>query len=388
MRVLFVVTSLPGHLNPMIGVAQHLERAGHDVEFASMLEDVSARVRNAGLAAHCHVAGAWRQQSNPGRRADLTAMLRSPRLARSYYRHMSISCVPTQLATLRPIVRSRRFDVIATDPLVYAGAIVAEQEGLRWAAISTQLLALAPPDFHCPYTIYLDDLEPERARLLAAEGVTIRCTRGEMVSPWLNTNFATEALAPSGHAICVGPPIPLGRRGDEATLPWDRLRSDKPLVYVSFGSHLAPPIEVFEAVANALTPDEADIVLATGDADVPPLPPHVIAVPWAPQLALLERASVMVTHGGANSVAEALRFGVPMLVVPLGHEQPLQAHLIEQSGAGLALALEDASSTAFASALRTLLGDGSQRKRAGEIGRSYAAADGSRRTAELLEQPR
>jgi len=383
-RVLFVVFSLPGHLNPLLGVAQHLEHAGHDVEIASM-EDISARVATAGLAARCHVAGSWRRPANPGRRADFAALLRNPRIARAWYQHMLITPASAEAAALRQIVRTSRPDVIATDALAYAGAIVAEQERVPWASISTQLLALAPPDFHCEYTHYLDALAAARDQLFAAEGVTLRCERGEVRSPWLSTVFATDALAPaSGDATCVGPPVPLGNRGDEASLPWNRLRSDKPLVYVSFGSHLAPPTAVLESIANALTGDEADIVLATGDADISSVPDHVIAVPWVPQLAVLARARIMITHGGANSVAEALRRGVPLLVVPLGHEQPLQAHLIERAGAGVTLALEDASPTAFAQALRTLLADGPHRERAGELGRSYAAANGSRRTAELL----
>jgi zeaxanthin glucosyltransferase len=384
-RILFVVFSLPGHLNPLLSIAQHLEHAGHDVELASM-DDISERVVKAGLAARCHIAGTWRRPPNPGRRAELAAVLRNPRIARLWYQHMLISPVPAEVVALREIVRASRPDVIATDALAYAGAIVAQQEQVPWASISTQLLALAPPEFHCPYMRYLDELATARDRLFSAEGITLRCARGEAISPWLSTVFATDALAlaSSDHATCVGPPVALGGRGDEATLPWDRLRGDKPVVYISFGSHLAPPNEVLESAANALTAHEADVILATGDADIGSLPAHVIAVPWAPQLSVLERARVMITHGGANSVAEALRYGVPLLVLPLGHEQALQAHLIERSGAGLALALEHTSRTAFATALRTLLADGPHRARAAELGRSYASANGSQRAAELL----
>lgn len=384
MRILFVVFPEPGHLHPMIGIAQHLVRAGHEVELFSM-EDLTDRLAAAGLAVPCHVAGGTGGGRRERRGAELLALLGKPELARRWLRYALLSQVPVQAAALRDLVLARRPDVIATDPFAYAAVLVAEETRLPWAALSTQLLALAPPDFRCAYTDHLAELGVERDRMFAAAGVTARFVHGEAVSPWLSTVFATPALAPCGHALGVGPALPVGRRGDEPAFPWERLRADRPLVYASFGSQLAPPPVVYAALADALGPDEADVVIATGDtALAEPLPPHVIAVPWAPQLALLERARVMVTHGGANSVAEALRRGVPLVVVPLGHDQPLQACLVERAGAGIALATDAATSDALAAALRTLLAEGSQRRRAAEIGRSYAASDGARRAAELL----
>jgi len=156
-----------------------------------------------------------------------------------------------------------------------------------------------------------------------------------------------------------------------------------PLVYAAFGSQIAPPAGLVTALANALGAGEADVVIASSDADLSPQP-HVVCVSWAPQLALLGRARAMVTHGGANSVAECLARGVPPLVVPLGADQPLQAYLVERAGAGLALAPEAATEDALAAALRALLADGPHRRRAADIGQSYAAADGSRTLARHL----
>jgi zeaxanthin glucosyltransferase len=384
MRVLFVVFAEPGHLHPMIGVAQHLVSAGHAVDFFSM-DDLTARLQAAGLDARCYTAGVGAAGPRRARRGtDLLALLNKPALARRWYRHVLVSQVPAQLAALREVVRRTRPDVIATDPFAYAGVIAAEQAHVPWAAVSTQLLALAPPDFRSPYTDYLEELAAERDRLFAAEGVAVRFVRGEAVSPALTTVFATAELAAGGHATCVGPAPPLGVRGDERSFPWERLRADKPLVYASFGSQLAPPTGVYEALATAVGPDEADVVIATRDGELAALAPHVTVVAWAPQLALLERARVMVTHGGANSVAEALACGVPLLIVPLGYDQPLQGCLVERAGAGIALEPEAATRDAIAAALRALLADGPQRRRAAELRASYTATNGSRRVAELL----
>ncbi|MGE9290380.1 MAG: glycosyltransferase, partial [Puniceicoccales bacterium] len=43
---------------------------------------------------------------------------------------------------------------------------------------------------------------------------------------------------------------------------------------------------------------------------------------WVPQLALLRRAAVMVTHGGLNSIMECVNLSVPMVILPCQRDQP------------------------------------------------------------------
>jgi MGT family glycosyltransferase len=286
-------------------------------------------------------------------------------------------------------VRAFRPDVIATDPLAYAGAIAGEQHGIPWAAISSSLVAIRPRGFRCDYIDHLEALAPERDRMCAAAGVTLRFASGEAVSPSLNTVFATAALdvgeTEHSHAIRVGPSSVLGSRGDETEFPWHRLRADRPLLYAAFGSQLAPPASAFQAIAEGVDPEVADLVLAFSDADVlPALPDHAIVVRWAPQRQLLQRAAAMVTHGGANSFSEGLTAGTPMLVVPIGHEQPVQAELAVRCGAGRALAPAQLTAARMRALAGELLEDGPLRSRAAELGRSYAAADGAKQAAELL----
>ena len=393
LRCLFVAFPQPGHLNAMICIAQRLAHDGHDVSFASM-EDVSARLAAAGLPPRCDVVrstahGVESRRAMQGR--QLTQLLRTSAFAKKWVHYTLMAQVPAQIAGLRELVRARRPDVIVTDPLLYAAAVVAEQESIPWAAVSILQLALTPQDLRWPYLDSLEDpaLVAERDRLFAAEGVAPRVELGEVVSPHLFMLFAIDALAASkriDHAICVGPMSPLGSRGDEPAFPWERLRDRKPLVYASFGSQLAPEPSVYTALCNALGPDEADVVIAYGDPAQAPetAPPHVTCVRWAPQLALLDRAAVMVTHGGANSVAECLMRGVPPLVVPLGYDQPLHACLVERAGAGIALAPEHATDERVRAALRELLADGPHRRRARELATAYTGRDGARRAADLI----
>src|SRR5262249_27043074 len=149
--------------------------------------------------------------------------------------------------------------------------------------------------------------------------------------------------ADNSHSFMVGPSLPFGERGDAPAFPWERLQEDGALVLAAFGGKWSPPAAALEAIAQALRADEGQLVLALKERISEPfvqkLPEHVIAVEYAPQLALLARARAMITHGGANSVGECLAAGRPMLVVPLLHDQPLSALLVERAGAGRTLLL-------------------------------------------------
>ena len=110
---------------------------------------------------------------------------------------------------------------------------------------------------------------------------------------------------------------------------------------------------------------------------------HVILAPYVPQREMLERASVFVTHGGYNSVAESIRAGKPMLVIPLAIDQPVQAHYVERAGFGVSLRPEDATTPAVGAALEMLLdpGRGYRSRVQAVVG---ACGDSARTIAEMV----
>ena len=68
---------------------------------------------------------------------------------------------------------------------------------------------------------------------------------------------------------------------------------------------------------------------------LPPVPPNFVVAPAMPQLEVLERTDAFVTHGGANSVHEGLDAGVPLIVVPLFGDQPLNGDRVASLVAGV-----------------------------------------------------
>ena len=67
------------------------------------------------------------------------------------------------------------------------------------------------------------------------------------------------------------------------------------------------------------------------------LPANIAIHGWLPQIAVLKRASLFITHGGLNSIHDGLYFGVPLLLCPQQEEQTLNATRVVDLGAGLLL---------------------------------------------------
>jgi len=396
MRVLLVAIPEPGHLNASICVAQNLVASGHEIAFFTN-DDITPRLARAGL--ECpgfHVA-----KKNPARFAGprtrtLGKLLGTPAWRVKWTYYLLLGTLDAQIARLREVVAEFRPDVISTDPMAYAGVIVAEQEGIPWAGVATNLACLAPPDWDCPMFEDLRAHVAKRDEVFATHGVTVTFDRGDAISPWLNVVFTTETFIPrslSGnqHAHLVGPSRPRSRRGDEPEFPWDRLDPKRPLIYMAYGggTQMSFDAAIFSTIAEATRPLGAQVVMSLGDlaneAFARELPPHVVPVSFAPQLALLARATAMVGHGGANSVMESLDAGRPSLILPLTHEQPLQGRFVEAAGAGFHVRPEDLTVPLATELLGRLLEDtSSQRARAQEIGASYATRDGAATTSDLL----
>jgi UDP:flavonoid glycosyltransferase YjiC (YdhE family) len=144
--------------------------------------------------------------------------------------------------------------------------------------------------------------------------------------------------APQRHY--AGPTIDFDRT--EPDFEWRRLAPDRPLVYCSLGSqgHLsASTRRILRAAIDAIAgrPDWQGVV-AVG----PHLPiedfrsprDNVVVVSFAPQLQILRRASLMITHGGLATVRECIYHGVPMVVFPLVRDQPGNAARVVYHGLG------------------------------------------------------
>lgn len=146
-------------------------------------------------------------------------------------------------------------------------------------------------------------------------------------------------------------------RGDPEVTDW-LAASDAPLVYVSLGSFLSVRSDVLARIAEALRGLDVRVALAAGSTPVEELgevPRSWLVRPFLPQVTLLRGAALAVSHGGNNSVTEALTAAVPLLLLPLSTDQFAGAAAVEEAGLGEALDPNAASAVELRAAARRLL---------------------------------
>lgn len=196
----------------------------------------------------------------------------------------------------------------------------------------------------------------------------------------------------SGGLHYLGPCV--DRERAEPPLPPELASGDAPLILCSLGSHgdrVRAHRHFFQAVIDAVSRrPEWRLLMAVGGqvgADgFGPLPSNVTVMDRVPQLSALKRASVMITHGGLNSVKECICLGVPMIVQPLVFDQPGNAARVVHHGLGLRGDIRQASAERLGAQLDEVLGNPAYRTRVRALQREFLDADASGLGARTIEQ--
>ncbi|GAE89803.1 macrolide glycosyltransferase [Acetivibrio straminisolvens JCM 21531] len=103
-----------------------------------------------------------------------------------------------------------------------------------------------------------------------------------------------------------------------------------------------------------------------------------------PQLSVLKQADIFVTHGGMNSVSEALVHGVPMVVIPFMSEQPTNARRIEELGLGKKLDYSTINSESLKTTVLSVMKDEGILANVSRIQRKMLDAPGNRGGAAMI----
>ncbi len=131
---------------------------------------------------------------------------------------------------------------------------------------------------------------------------------------------------------------------------WAPTGDPRPLVYITFGTlagGIAHIRSIYRTSLDAVADLPVRVLLTTGrgvDADaLGAIPANVHVEAWIPQRDVWPHVAALVCHGGSGTLLGGLAAGVPMVVVPFGADQPHNARLVTQAGAGLAVTKPDAS---------------------------------------------
>lgn len=377
-RFLFVVPPLAGHIHPAAALAGRLTARGHEVAWAGhppAIHDVTG----AGTRVYpCARPGT--EERPPGLRA-FTAL-------RFLWEDVLVPLAHAMVPGVERAVRSFRPDVIVADQQAFAGALVAERMGIPYATSAT-----TSAEFE-NYLHGMDKVGEWIGGLLGRLRADLGDPRQDhdlRFSPHLVLAFTSTALVGSCPAVpqarFVGPPITA--RHDSTRFPWEWIDADRRTVLISVGTvnadtgvrflrECAAAVEERGAALQAVVVDPGRALAGRHDADV-------LALARVPQLALMEKVSAVICHAGHNTVAEALYWGVPLVVAPIRDDQPVIAAQVEAAGAGIRVRFGRGDRHTLGAALDRILDDPSYGAAARRIGESFHAAGGTESAATCLE---
>jgi MGT family glycosyltransferase len=209
----------------------------------------------------------------------------------------------------------------------------------------------------------------------------------------LNIVFIPREFQPAGETfddryVFVGPSI-LARH-EALDFSFERLSNDRPLLYISLGSIFTNQPEFYKQCFAAFADQPWQVVLSIGKhldlATLGAVPENFLLSPYVPQLDILPRTSLFVTHAGTNSVMEGMYFGVPMVLIPQQPEQGMHAQRVVDLGLGVLLDKENVTASTLREAVDRVAHNAAYRERAQQMQQSIRTSGGYQQAADALIQ--
>ncbi|MFV0309999.1 MAG: glycosyltransferase [Desertimonas sp.] len=312
-RVLFVTWHGGGNVNPVVAIGQQLRTLGHDVRVLAPYS-LTTRFERAGLPFQAFDTSAqWDSAALADIVADeldhLTSIGEAPALAVVDYMLPGALCA-TEAAGQRTValVHTLYASLLAdgTPGPMGIAATVDEINALR------RHLGLDPVD---RLGALLD--RTERIMVVVPEEVDAPHERSPRVA------YVGPVFEPAG---------------DDAG--WTPPPGDGPLVVVSLGTTDMDEIPVLNRVLGALAHERARVVATVGDhIDLFDLatPANAQVTRFVQHAAILPHADLVISHGGIGTALASMAYGVPVLFLPLGRDQPANATAIAALGAARVL---------------------------------------------------
>jgi MGT family glycosyltransferase len=303
-------------------------------------------------------------------------------------------------------------DVAVVDTMIFPAMFGAEVAGVRVVIV-----------MHGPYLIPRPDVPPLGTGLMPAKGVlgrlrdrsaaTVTNAVFRSAMPALNRTRAEVGLAPVSDLpelmsradrvlVCSSPSFDFApgsvpanvcyvgpQLDDQPSGATGRSWAGSPgLVLVGLSSTVMRQEGLLQRAADALGQLPVRGLVTTGPAVDPAVisaPDNVTVTRWVRHADVLPHCSAVITHGGHGTVLKALIAGVPLVLVPLGRDQPDNAARVIHAGAGIRLR-KNTSTAALRTAIARVTDDPHYRTAARRMAARLAAERDDNYAVDELEQ--
>jgi len=393
-KVIFFGVDLHGHVNPTLGLVAKLIERGEEViyycsdAFKDKIEQTGASFRS--------YRGLLGFGTHDGTGIDTFLVFADFLMDKS---RILTEALSEEVAQLRP-------DYIVHDAFSLWGKRLADQLGVPGIAFFANFpfideMADRDPEFFMVYVLRAEGdplyeknkgkhdiyrkLLDKLSRMIALRYSLpplniindVFCSKQPLNLVFTSRSFQIHADAFDDSHLFAG--YSLYPRQEPVTFPYELL-DGRPLVYIAFGTILSELSELYETCFSAFGDSRFQVVMSVGPkmnaADWSGAPDNFIVLPYVPQLEILEKADVFITHGGANSIYESICCHVPMVVLPQVFDEYMGALMVEQAGAGLYIRNKQIDASVLKVAVEAIVSDPAYRENCRRVQQTFEATGG------------
>ncbi len=367
MKVLFINLPYYGHVIPTVGLVRELVKAGHQVTYL-LPNDWADKIVDSGAAFLGY-------ENHP----QLDKQIRN-----AFFK-------------AEEVIASH--DLVLYEQFFFLGKHLAEKHGKKCVRIFTspatnrELMRLFLSSGG-PMGIFRFPLIGTLWTADAVKGLGIRLKYRNWLDeitenpPECNLVYTLRSFQPHADSFpedrfhFIGPSV-----YDRKEEPFPALK--RPVICISLGTVLKGAEKFFRACLDAFKGEAVTVVLSVGkEFDISKLgkiPTNFIVKNHIPQITVLKQSGLFITHGGLNSVSEAMTSGVPMLVIPFVSDQPVNAGQVEKLGLGKVMDYKTITSDSLREAALAVMEDGKIRENLRKIQEEIARAPGNAGAVKSME---
>jgi len=405
-QILVAATPADGHAKPMLAIAAHLKRSGHNVTFNSG-EKFRAQAEASGL----HFVPFFGKASQEVFDQLLVdrQMMKDPLEQINFdIKHLFGDPTADQYKGLRQIAEKEPVDIILADAFFFGMCpyLLGPKES-RPPIISFGTFAMMMQTEETSFRTGVDRSPEGRKRNREHNEQQIKDfapgseylnailkSLGSRPMPgfFLNDAFTLADL----HLQCgtrefefalekvpanirfVGPLVPPSEADYQPPVWFEELDNSKPVVFVTQGTVANFDFDQLVNPALAGLAEENVTVVATaggGDISAIQLQPNARVDQYLPYDRIFPKTAVFITNAGYNGVQQALAMGLPVIAAGATEDKPQVAARLEWTGAGIDLKTGNPTPEQIRDAVRTILSDPKYKKRALELQADYAKVD-------------
>jgi zeaxanthin glucosyltransferase len=404
-----------GHLNPMCAIGRELIRRGHRVTLFGV-PDIQIKVAAAGLefceiGAQVFPLGAIDELYE--KLGEMSSMEGLKFTVKWIQQEANMLCTDAPAA-----IKAREIDLLIVDQITRIGGTIAEFVQIPFVTICNALpINVEPsvPPFFTPWTYQntwwakvRNQLGNNLLEYLTRNAWNLVLTQRKIWNlPSIPNRDASYSQLlqicqlPPGFdfprerlSACMNYVGPLQEpsgvepvKFEGVDFPFDQL-TGKPLIYASLGTLQNRKWEIFQCIADACVDLDAQLVISLGNPQQDPteiqLSGTPIVVAYAPHAQLIDRSSLVITHGGMNTVIGSLSAGVPLVVIPITNEQPGIATRLARTGAGEMIPLKQLNVDLLKQKISQVLDDVRYKEKAQAMQQVIQASGGVKRAADLI----